>query len=70
MSGKRAIKKGDLVKILTLSRLDECIDYVATVLQCRYKVDAYLILPANSPFTTAPYWLAGTNLKVLGGHSR
>lgn len=65
MSAHR-IKKGDLVKILTLTTLDKFSNFVGTVLECRYKTDAYFILPANSPFTAQPYWLAGDQLRVLG----
>lgn len=58
-------KKGDLVKILTHTKLDKLASFVGTVLQCRYKTDAYFIAPANSPFTVEPYWLAGSQLRVI-----
>lgn len=58
-------KKGDLVKILTHTKLDKLASFVGTVLQCRYKTDAYFILPANSPFTDLPYWVGGYQLQVL-----
>lgn len=58
-------KKGDLVKIVTGTRLDGIVNFVGTVLQCRYKTDAYYILPANSPFTTLPYWVGGYQIEPL-----
>lgn len=59
------LKKGDLVKILTHTKLDKFSNFIGTVLQCRYKTDVYCILPANSPFTIEPYWLDGGALQVL-----
>ena len=59
------IKKGDLVKILTLTTLDKFSNFVGTVLECRYKTDVYFIAPANSPFTVEPYWRPGSQLRVI-----
>ena len=64
------IHKGDLVKVITNTKFDKMLEnkkilFLATVLECRYKTDAYRILPANSPFTTEAYWIEGTNLEVL-----
>ena len=64
------ICKGDLVKIVTNTKLDKMLErkkitFMGTVLECRYKTDAYRILPANSPFTTEPYWVDGSSLAVL-----
>ena len=64
------IHRGDLVKVITNTKFDKMLErkkilFLATVLECRYKTDAYRILPANSPFTTEAYWIEGTNLEVL-----
>ena len=63
-------RRGDLVKIFINQSFDKMlrknnITFMGTVLECRYKTNAYRILPANSPFTTEPYWIDGSNLQVL-----
>lgn len=70
MSTVKRINKGDLVKIVTNTKFDTMLSkknvtFLGTVLECRYKTDAYRIAPANSPFTTEPYWVSGSNLEVL-----
>ena len=63
-------KRGDLVKIFITPKFDKLLKnagvmFVGTVLECRYKTDAYYILPANSPLTTEPYWIAGSMVEVV-----
>lgn len=65
----RRFKKGDLVKIVTNTKLDVLmkksgLTIFATVLECRYKTDAYRILPANNPLTSEAYWIGGDNIEV------
>lgn len=69
MATKKRIKKGDLVNILTGTKLDKILkdknaSFVGTVLECRYKTDAYLVFPANGPFIFEPYWTEGYRLEV------
>ena len=66
----RQFKRGDLVRIRTLTLLDGMMEkrdmyFVGTVLACRYKTGAYLIYPANSPLADYPYWVDESNLELL-----
>lgn len=63
-------QKGDLVQMVLTPAARKFfknagITFVATVLQCRHKTNAYYILPANSPLTTEPYWVSGDLIEVL-----
>ena len=58
---REKFKVGDLVRIRTNKLLT--LNFLAVVLQCRYKTDAYYVCPANSPYTTLPYWGEGTMIE-------
>lgn len=70
MSSDKPIKRGDLVRVLTLTPLDRLMgeqgkNFIATVLECRYKSDRYRIVPWNSPISGDSYWIEGRKLTVL-----
>jgi hypothetical protein len=70
MNPARKFKRGDLVRIRTFTAIDDMMQrkklyFVGTVLECRYKVGAYCIYPANSPLTTEPYWIDAASLEPL-----
>jgi hypothetical protein len=63
-------KRGDLVKILTHTKMDALLKkknicFLATIIECRYKTDAYKVFPANSPFTEEAYWVGGYQLELV-----
>jgi hypothetical protein len=58
---REKFKVGDLVRIRTNKLLT--LNFLAVVLKCRHKTDIYYVCPANSPYTTLPYWVEGSMIE-------